>query len=279
MTAILDGSSRLILHLGYPTESFRAPLIYNPYFESIGLKAAVVPMGVKAEDFGTMFPILCRITNFHGALITMPHKVSVVPMLDEVSDAVRIANACNAVFRRADGALVGDMFDGEGFVLAMKAKGLVLAGGTALVLGCGGVGSAIAAALARHGVSALRLFDRDPAVADRLALRLGQFYPSLSVRTGSNDPEGADFVVNATPLGMKPHDPMPLDVSRLHRSVFVGDVVMTGGKTAFLAAAEARGATIQLGIDMLYEQIPAYLAFFGLPVADAARLRVLSKAR
>jgi len=279
VTAILDGSTRLILHLGYPTESFRAPLIYNPYFESIGLKAAVVPMGVKAEDFGMVFPILRRITNCHGALITMPHKVSIVSMLDEVSDAVRIANACNAVLRRADGALIGDMFDGEGFVLAMKGKGQALGGGTALVLGCGGVGSAIAAALARHGVSALRLFDRDPAVADGLARRLGQFYPALRVQTGSNDPVGADFVINATPLGMKPHDPMPLNVARLVPGVFVGDVVMTGGKTAFLAAAEARGATIQLGIDMLYEQIPAYLAFFGFPVVDAGQLRALSKAR
>lgn len=279
MTALLDGSSRLILHIGYPTGSFRAPLIYNPYFESIGLKAAVVPMGVKADDFGTVFPALCQLTNFHGALITMPHKVSIVPMLDEVSEAVRIANACNAVFRRADGALIGDMFDGEGFVLAMTAKGHFLSGGAALVLGCGGVGSAIAAALARHGIRALRLFDRDPAVADQLAGRLRPFYPALKVQTGSNDPEGMDFIINATPLGMKPDDPMPIELGRLVPGTFVGDVVMTGGKTAFLAAAEARGAKIQLGIDMLYEQIPAYLAFFGLPVADAARLRSLSKAR
>jgi shikimate dehydrogenase len=97
--------------------------------------------------------------------------------------------------------------------------------------------------------------------------------------TGSNDPEGMNFVINATPLGMKPQDPMPIDIHRLEPGVFVGDVVMTGGKTAFLTAAEARGATIQLGIDMLYEQIPAYLAFFGLPVADATQLRALSKAR
>lgn len=279
MTTLLDGSSRLILHIGYPTTSFRAPLIYNPYFESIGLTAAVVPMGVKADDFSTVFPALCQLTNFHGALITMPHKVSIVPMLDDVSEAVRIANACNAVFRRADGALIGDMFDGEGFVLAMKAKGHSLSGGAALVLGCGGVGSAIAAALARYGIAALRLFDRDPGVAEQLALRLQQFYPALNVQTGSNDPEGMGFIINATPLGMKPDDPMPIEVRRLVPGTFVGDVVMTGGKTAFLAAAEARGAKIQLGIDMLYEQIPAYLGFFGLPVVDAARLRALSKAR
>jgi shikimate dehydrogenase len=279
VTALLDGSSRLILHIGYPTGSFRAPLIYNPYFESIGLKAAVVPMGVKADDFGTVFPALCQLTNFHGALITMPHKVSIVPMLDDVSEAVRISNACNAVLRRADGALIGDMFDGEGFVLAMNAKGHSLSGGAALVLGCGGVGSAIAAALARHGIPALRLFDRDPAVAEKLAGRLQQFYPALNVQTGSSDPEGMDFIVNATPLGMKSNDPMPIELGHLVPGTFVGDVVMTGGKTAFLAAAEARGAKIQLGIDMLYEQIPAYLAFFGFPVVDAKHLRSLSKAR
>lgn len=277
MTAILDGTSRLILHLGYPTTSFRAPLIYNPYFEAIGLKAAVVPMGVKSEDFAEIFRALCRIANFHGALITMPHKVSVMAMLDEVSDAVRIAGACNAVLRRADGALIGDMFDGEGFVLAMKASGQVLSDGTALVLGCGGVGSAIAAALARHGVAGLRLVDRIPAIADRLAERLARVHPALKLMTGSDDPEGARFIVNATPLGMNPGDPMPLDLSRIPPGVFVGDVVMTGGKTAFLAAAEARGATIQLGIDMLYEQIPAYLAFFGLPVTTAQHLRAISK--
>ncbi|MGL5446701.1 MAG: shikimate dehydrogenase family protein [Rhabdaerophilum sp.] len=274
---MLDGSSRLILHLGYPTTSFRAPLIYNPYFESIGLKAAVVPVGVTAEDFAKAFPILCRISNFHGALITMPHKVSVLPMLDEVSEAVRIAGACNAVLRRSDGALVGDMFDGEGFVLAMKARGEVLTGGTALILGCGGVGSAIAAALARHGIAALRLMDRDRAVAERLAERLENAYPALKLTTGSDDPDGAGFIINATPLGMHSGDPMPIDIDRLESDVFVGDVVMTGGKTAFLAAAEARGARIQLGIDMLYEQIPAYLSFFGLPVTNASHLRALSK--
>jgi shikimate dehydrogenase len=277
LTAILDGSSRLILHVGYPTTSFRAPLIYNPYFEAIDLKAAVVPVGVKSEDFGEVFPALCRITNFHGALITMPHKVSVVAMLDEVSDAVRIAGACNAVLRRADGALIGDMFDGEGFVLAMQAKGQVLSGGTALVVGCGGVGSAIAAALARHNIGRLHLFDRDPAVAERLAERIEHYHPAVHVVTGSSDPDGVGFIVNATPLGMKKGDPMPLDVSRIRPGAFVGDVVMAGGKTAFLAAAEARGATIQLGIDMLYEQIPAYLAFFGLPVTSAQHLRALSK--
>ncbi len=278
MTNLLDGTSRLILHLGYPTESFRAPLIYNPYFASIGLKMAVIPMGLKAEDFDSVFPRPFRITNAHGALITMPHKIRVRDFLAEVSPAVEIAGSCNAVLCRADGSLVGDMFDGEGFVLAMKEKGEVIAGRRVLILGAGGVGSAIAAAFAAHGVAMIRLFDANPAMAGALAERITRHYPSVQIETGRSGAEGCDIVVNATPLGMSAGDPMPIAVESLPAHAFVGDVVMKGGKTAFLKAAEARGHRIQLGIDMLYAQIPAYLAFFGLPVTDSETLRRISGA-
>ncbi len=261
----LDGHTKLIAHVGYPTSSFKAPMIYNPYFESLGLNAAVVPMGVRAEDFDAAFPAITRFTNFHGALITMPHKVSVVEKLDAVSVAVKIAGSCNAVLRRPDGRLVGDMFDGEGFLRGMKRKGVVVEGRSALVVGSGGVGSAIAAALAGGGLARIGLFDLDAGVMQGLAERLRAHYPALQVETGSNDPAGWDCVVNATPLGMKAGDPMPVDVSRIAPTSFVGEVVMAQETTAFLAAAQALGCRTQRGIDMLYEMIPAYLEFFGFP--------------
>ncbi len=278
MTNLLDGTSRLILHLGYPTESFRAPLIYNPYFASIGLKMAVIPMGLKAEDFDAVFPALFRLTNAHGALITMPHKIRVRNFLAEVSPAVEIAGSCNAVLCRPDGSLAGDMFDGEGFVLAMKEKGEVIAGRRVLILGAGGVGSAIAAAFAAHGVAMIRLHDSNTAMAGALAERISRHYPAVAIETGRSDAEGCDIIVNATPLGMSAGDPLPIPVESLPPGAFVGDVVMKGGKTAFLKEAEARGHRIQLGIDMLYAQIPAYLAFFGLPVTDSETLRRVSGA-
>ncbi len=170
------------------------------------------------------------------------------------------------------------MFDGEGFVLAMKEKGEVIAGRRVLILGAGGVGSAIAAAFAAHGVAMIRLFDAHPVMAGALAERIARHYPSVQIETGRSDAEGCDIVVNATPLGMSAGDPMPIAVESLPAHAFVGDVVMKGGKTAFLKAAEARGHRIQLGIDMLYAQIPAYLAFFGLPVTDSETLRRISGA-
>jgi shikimate dehydrogenase len=273
----ITGDTKIIAHLGYPTGSFKAPMIYNPYFASIGLNAAVVPMGVKAEDFAAALPVVFRMTTTHGALITMPHKVSVVGMLDEVSPAVTICGACNAVRRRADGALVGDMFDGEGFARGVLRKGQAIKGGGALVVGCGGVGSAIAAALAAHGAAGVTLYDVDLAAMNGLAERLQRQYPSLKVAASSNDPAGKDIVVNATPLGMKASDPMPMDIARIAPQAFVGEVVMKAERTAFLAAAEARGCRTQVGLDMLYEQIPAYLEFFGFPTTTPETLRSLAK--
>jgi len=142
---MISGTTILIAHLGFPTEGFKAPMIYNPYFEDAGIDAVVVPMGVKPEDYRQFLPLLFRLTNIRGALITMPHKVSVVDLLDEVTPTVKVAGSCNAVKRTADGRLLGDMFDGEGFVRGLLGKGLVLRGARALVVGSGGVGSAIAA--------------------------------------------------------------------------------------------------------------------------------------
>jgi len=275
--ALINGDTELIAHLGFPTHAFKAPLIYNPYFESVGVNAVVVPMGCKPDAFAEVLRNLFRLENIRGALITMPHKVSTVGLLDEVTRTARVAGACNAVKRLPDGRLVGDMFDGEGFVRGVRRKGLVLAGARALVVGCGGVGSAIAASLAAADVAELALFDVQDASALALVQRLRTEYPQLKVTTGGKDPAGFDLVVNGTPLGMNPGDPLPVDVERLSPQTFVGEVVMRTEMTAFLAAAQARGCRVQIGSDMLFEMIPAYLEFFGYPTATADQLRTVAR--
>ncbi len=273
----INGHTELIAHIGYPTHSFKAPMIYNPYFAQAGVNAVVVPMGCKAEDFPTFLRSVFQLSNMRGALITMPHKVTCVALLDEVSPTVLVAGACNAVKRTADGKLVGDMFDGAGFVRGVQRKGLQLAGARALVVGSGGVGCAIAASLAAKGLIAIGLFDVNAASTEQLGARLKKHYPAIDVRTDSNDPAGYDLVVNATPLGMNQGDPLPIDISRLSAHSFVGEVVMKSETTAFLAAAQARGCRTQVGTDMLFEQIPAYLEFFGFPTTTAENLRAVAQ--
>jgi shikimate dehydrogenase len=267
----------LIAHIGYPTHSFKSPLIYNPYFEKEGINAVVVPMGCQAEHFPAFLKSVFQLSNIRGALITMPHKVTTLGLLDQVSPTVKVAGACNAVKLDAQGRLVGDMFDGAGFVRGVQRKGFELKGKRALVVGTGGVGSAIAASLAAEKISAISLFDIDTAACEALAQRLVNEYPQIRVNTGSNDPDGHDLVVNATPMGMNEGDPLPVDVSRLAPETFVGEVVMRTEMTAFLQAAHKKGCRIQLGSDMLFEQIPAYLEYFGFQSTTADVLRNLAR--
>lgn len=274
---MINGNTELIAHIGYPTHTFKSPMIYNPYFEESGINAVVVPFGCKPEQFTAFLPAVFSLENIRGALITMPHKVAVVGLLDEVTPTVRVAGACNAVKKLADGRLVGDMFDGAGFVRGVQRKGFDLSAKRVLVVGSGGVGSAIAASLAGAGIAAISLFDVNTAACEGLAQRIRQHYPQIEVRTGSNDPVGHDLVVNATPMGMNEGDPLPLDVTRLSPETFVGEVVMRHETTAFLAAAKARGCKTQVGSDMLFEQIPAYLEYFNFPTTTAQELRRVAR--
>jgi len=274
---MISGKTTLIAHIGYPTEAFKAPLIYNPWFDQHGIDAVVVPMGVKAEDYPTSLKSIFKFTNIRGALVTMPHKITTASLVDECSTTAKIAGSANAILKRPDGSLLGDMFDGTGFTRGLRRKGFVFDGAKCLVIGSGGVGSAIAASLAADGVAALALFDTNTASAEGLASRLRKYYPKLEVRITSTDPAGYDLVVNCTPLGMKADDPLPFDVSRLSASTFVGEVVMKTEITPLLQAAKDLGCRFQVGTDMLFEMIPAYLEFFGFGTSTPDELRSVAK--
>jgi shikimate 5-dehydrogenase len=294
---MISGRTEVIAHLGYPTESFTAPMIYNPWFAQRGIDAVVVPMGVKAEDYAEFLRPLFRLSNIRGALVTMPHKVKTAGMLDGVSAAVEIAGSCNAILRRPDGSLQGEMFDGIGFTRAATAQGFAFAGAHCLIVGAGGVGSAIAAAIAPEKPRSIALYDIRKGAAEALAARLRHHYPGLDVRVGDNDLAAFDLagfdlaafdlagfdlaafdlVVNATPLGMSAADPLPFDPERLSPGALVGDVVLGAGVTPLLQAAARRGCRTLVGTDMLFEQIPAYLDFFGFGHATTEELRAAAK--
>jgi shikimate 5-dehydrogenase len=274
---MIDGKTRLIAHIGYPTETFKSPMIYNPFFEKQKINAVVVPMGCKSEDYAGFLKLVFKLSNVGGALITMPHKVATLDLVELASVSAKIAGACNAVKIDEGGQMIGDMFDGEGFVRGLSRKGRKVAGSSVFVTGCGGVGSAIAASIARAGASRLGLYDAFEGAMNGLAARLRAHYPKLDVIAASADPAGYDTVINATPLGMKKDDPLPMNVDRIAQSTFVGEVVMKEEITPFLAAVRAKGCDYQVGTDMLFEQIPAYLEFFGFGTTTSDELRAVAQ--
>lgn len=273
---MISGKTTLIAHIGYPTDAFKAPMIYNPWFAQQGIDAVVVPMGVTADDYARSLPQIFRFTNIRGALVTMPHKISTLALVDELTPTARIAGACNAILKRADGTLLGDMFDGAGFVRGLQRKGRQLHGARVWVAGAGGVGCAIAASVAAAGAAELMIYDVNALLAQALAQRLRLHYPRLVVNTGVRSPLGFEVLVNATPLGMQDDDPLPFDVSQISPGSFVGEVVMKSEYTPLLRAALARGCMVQVGTDMLFEQIPAYLEFFGFGSTTPEALRAVA---
>jgi shikimate dehydrogenase len=265
----IRGTTLLYPVLGSPIAQVKAPMLYNALFARTGLDAAVVPIEIAPGDYPIVLKALFRAKNVSGAFVTIPHKAATVPLLDDCSDAVRIAGACNAVVRRDDGSLYGDLFDGVGFVRAVEKRDFRVAGARCLVVGAGGAGAAIAAALADAGAAAIRLHDTRRAHAEALAAQLASHFPRTSIDAGPATLAGFRLIVNATPLGMEAADPLPIDVDQIMPSMVVAEIVMKREITPMLAAARQRGCRIVLGREMLQEQMPLYLDFFGLPPAPA----------
>lgn len=266
---MISGRAELIAHLGYPTDTFASSSLCNPWFDRNGFDAAVIPMSARAEGYPELFRSLFSLTNLRGALVTMPHKVTTMELVDEVTPAAAIAGATNAVVKREDGSLLADQFDGAGFVRALARKGFDPRGTRVLIIGAGGVGSAIAASLAASQVGELNLVNRRRASAEELSRRLEAHYPDVKTGLGPNDPHGFDLIVNATSFGAQENDPLPIELHGVESTTFVADVVNKPGLTPLLASARERGCTIQRGRDMLREMVPAYLAFFGYGGATA----------
>lgn len=269
------GSTVLYPVIGYPVGQVKAPMLFNRVFAASGIDAACVPMEIAPLDLARVGPALFAVHNVRGAMVTIPHKPACVDFLDEASPAVRAAGACNAIVKRADGSLLGELFDGVGFVRGLKRAGMDPKGMRCLVVGSGGVGAAIAVALAEASAAALGIHDVNPASAARLAERLSTYTACREVFMASNDPQGFDLVVNATPLGLNETDPLPVPVERLASATVVADVVMKTDFTPLLRAAQVRGCKIHMGREMFLEMAPLYLSLFGYEGFSSEGIRTL----
>ena len=242
-----------------------SPALFNRLCAARGHDGVMVPLRVAGADLAAAFAGLRRVGNLRGLVLTIPHKIAMAGLVDELAPTARRVGAVNAARREADGRWRGDMFDGEGCVAAARAKGHDFEGRSALMAGAGGVGRAIAFALAGAGVERLDVFDPAPGRAAGLAARLKESFPRVrahAVEPGAAD--GDDVLVNASPLGMTAGDPLPLPLDGAGPGTLAIDVVLADRPTPFLAAAAARGAAVQDGRAMLEAQIETIAGFFGV---------------
>ncbi|MFJ6987253.1 MULTISPECIES: shikimate dehydrogenase family protein [unclassified Streptomyces] len=260
----ISGTTRLYAVLGDPVAQVRAPGLLNALFARTGTDAVLVPLHVTPADLATVLRGLRALRNLDGVLVTVPHKIEVCRYADELAPAARLAGSANALRRNPDGTWRADNFDGAGFVHALRAHGHDPAGAEVALFGAGGAGRALACALLTSGVRRLHLFDPDATHREDLLTRLTELRPGWA-REGTDEALArVDLAVNASPLGMRPGDPLPFAPDRLPPHGTVADLVMKPAETALLRAAAAAGRPVVPGGPVLDSQVALYRDFFGL---------------
>ena len=263
---MITGATRLLAIVGDPIDKARSPEGFCRLFEANGHDAVMIPVHATAADFAAVIAGLKRIGNLDGIVATMPHKIALAAAADEVLDTGRLVGAVNVLRRRPSGGWEADMFDGRGFVAGLRAHGHEPEGRRVALLGAGGAGSAIAVSLAREGIVAISVHDLDAAKAGRLVAILRGAFAGLEAGAAPPDLAHCDLLVNATPNGMQPGDPLPWPLAGLRAGTIVGDVTTKPEVTPFVAAARAAGAATVTGRDMFEGQLRELAAFLGYPV-------------
>ena len=260
----VTGKTRILFILGDPVAHIIGSALLNEHFAGRGIDASVSPLHVAPQDLPALIGTLRALRNVAGFGVTIPHKIAVIDLLDSVGKRGRLVGAVNFVRRNADGTLHGDNVDGLGFVDGLLQAGATLRGARILQAGAGGAGRAIAFALAEAGAATLTIANRSPDKARALAIAVARAHPGCRVEAGDGDPAACDIAVNATSLGMRESDPLPLAADRLSPAAVAAEVVMTPPVTPFLAAAAARGCRTVPGRAMLLAQLQAASDLVGL---------------
>ncbi|MEU2064793.1 shikimate dehydrogenase [Streptomyces sp. NPDC013455] len=261
---LVSGTTRLYAVLGDPVGQVRSPGLLNPLFARLGIDAVLVPVHVRPDDLETVLRGLTRVGNLDGLFVTVPHKTAAARLADRRSPTVELTGSANALRPEPDGTWLADNFDGSGFVAGLVQAGHRPKGAKAALIGAGGAGSAIAAALLGAGVDRLTLTDPDTPRLTALADRLAAHWPGR-VHAAARPPlSDCDIAVNATPLGLRPDDPLPFPPRQLPPGAVVADIIMKPHDTRLLREAAAHGLAVHHGHHMLAGQLDSYRAFFGL---------------
>jgi shikimate dehydrogenase len=274
---MISSRTRVFALVGDPVEGSLSPPMYNAAFKHLGLDCVYVAFRVPP-------PLLreavrgVRAMGMGGLNVTHPHKVNILPLLDELHPSAEEVGAVNTV-KNEGGRLVGFNTDGEGAVNFLKGKLGSLGGKRVVILGAGGAARALAFSLLREGAE-LTLLNRTPSRVRKLAFELRRrggkvSWGGLLRREVGEALSRADLLINATPVGMDREGETLVTSDLMHRGLFVMDLVYHPPETALMREARKAGARTENGLGMLLHQAALSFTLF---TGKKAPLRVMGRA-
>jgi shikimate dehydrogenase len=250
---MIAGKSDVYFMIADPIEHTKSPGMFNALFAAEGIDAVMVPVNVEPDALAEAWAGFRALKNLRGLIVSVPFKTRAMQLCDHANLRAARVGTANCVIREPDGSFRCDNFDGAGFVAGLERNNHRIEGRDALLVGAGGAGASIGFCIAEAGARALTIHDVDAARAEALAARIREAFPDCLVAVGAGlpDPAGHDLIVNATPVGMKPDDPIPLAADSLSAGMVVVDIIMQPRETPLLQRARAAGCAVQYGQDMM----------------------------
>ncbi|WP_204517841.1 shikimate dehydrogenase [Brevibacillus fulvus] len=253
---MITSTTKLVGLLGHPVGHSFSPLMHNAAFAEKGLPFAYAAFDVDPARIGEAIAGI-RALGLRGVNVTIPHKVAVMPYLDEIDPLAAQIGAVNTIVNEQD-KLIGYNTDGPGYVRSLTEEtGINLQGQTVTIVGAGGAARAVAFSLAKQQVKEIRLINRSRAKAEELAEQLSAILPAVVVEAEQSKEAIANsgLLINTTSVGMYPNvADTPIAAEWLHRDLIVSDLIYNPFKTRLLALAEENGATAHSGFGMFINQ-------------------------
>lgn len=248
----LSGETKIVFIIGDPIAQVKSPALLSKRFASLNDNTIVIPGHVSAAKLPEFMAGLETLQNSNGLVITVPHKQAMLSFCAKITDRAKYAGSVN-VMRRTDAGWVGDNTDGMGYVNGVRECGQGIKDMRVLLVGAGGAGCAIGYEFLAQGAAHMAVCDVDEGRSTAFVQRLEEAFPN-QVSRASNDPTGFDIVANATPLGMKDGDPLPVDIEKLQATQFAACPITKPEVSPFIAAARAKGCKTMPGIGMFRAQ-------------------------
>lgn len=220
----------------------------------------MVPMDVHPDDLAETIRVLSKSPSTAGFNLTMPHKPAAFALCDEVGPAATFEGVVNTIRIEAGGKLVGESFDGGGFLNAAREAEIFDTERRTVVIGAGGACRAICHALAAAGLRRLCILNEVPGPVEALATKLRGQFPDLDISMDERF-DDAGLCVNATSLGLRATDALPMDPAKLPKDCAVFDII-AARRTGFMEACAARGLKVADGVAMIRHQLSLQTAFW-----------------